>query len=72
MIPLIGLLLCIYLVFKGFEIFQIAWCAKDPPIMGIIIGICAIVSAIVIALFFGYLFIAPSVPTSGYPELPKI
>jgi hypothetical protein len=52
MIPLIGILLCIYLVFKGFEIFQIAWCSEDPPLSALIIGVIAVLASIVIAGFF--------------------
>jgi hypothetical protein len=74
MIPLIGLLFCIYLVFKGFEIFQIAWCAQPRPASGVIIGVGAIVASIAIASVFAFLFIYPSfapVPT-GTPNLPNL
>jgi hypothetical protein len=57
MIPLIGILLCIYLVFKGFEIFQIAYVAKDPPRASIVLGVIAIVASIGIGGFFGLMFL---------------
>jgi hypothetical protein len=68
MIPRIGLLLCIYLVFKGFEIFQIAWCAAEPPMFGIVIGLVAVFASIGIAVVFGYLFISSSLPVPSLPS----
>jgi hypothetical protein len=55
MIPLIGLLLCVYLVFKGVEIFQIGYSAghRGPKVLGII----AIVTSLVIAAFFAFMFL---------------
>lgn len=70
MIPLIGLLLCIYLVFKGFELFQIAWCAPEPPVIGIVIGIVAVGASIVVAVFFAYLFVSSSLTVPSVPSLP--
>lgn len=70
MIPLIGLLLCIYLVFKGFELFQIAWCAPEPPVIGIVIGIVAVGASIVVAVFFAYLFVSSSLAVPSVPSLP--
>lgn len=70
MIPLIGLLLCIYLVFKGFELFQIAWCAPQPPVVGIVIGIAAVGASIVVAVFFAYLFVSSSLAVPSVPSLP--
>lgn len=45
-------LLCVYLVYKGFEIFQIAFVADDSKSRtgGIVIGVLAIVAAVVIGL----------------------
>ena len=57
MIPLIGVLLCIYLVFKGFEIFQIAYVSKDAPRPSIALGVIAIVSSIGIGGFFALMFL---------------
>jgi hypothetical protein len=54
MIPLIGILLCVYLVFKGYEIFQIALVA--PPSKsrnaGIVLGAIALVLSVLIACGF--------------------
>jgi uncharacterized membrane protein len=57
MIPLIGILLCIYLVFKGFEIFQIAYVVQGAPRTSIVRGVVAIIASIVIAGFFALLFL---------------
>ena len=57
MIPLIGILLCIYLVFKGFEIFQIAYVNKDAPALSRVLGVIAIVASIAIGGFFALMFL---------------
>ena len=57
MIPLIGLLLCIYLVFKGFEIFQIAYANKDAPRTSIILGEIAIFASAGIGGVFAFMFL---------------
>jgi hypothetical protein len=57
MIPLIGILLCIYLVFKGFEIFQVAFVVKDAPRASIILGVIAIVVSIGIGAVFALMFL---------------
>lgn len=57
MIPLIGILLCIYLVFKGFEIFQIAYVAKDRPGASIALGVVAIIASIAIGGVFAFMFL---------------
>lgn len=69
MIPLIGVLLCIYLVFKGFEIFQIAYCSTPVKVVGIVIGAIAVVASIIIAAIFSYLFIESSLP--ALPQLTR-
>ena len=63
MIPLIGILLCIYLVFKGYEIFQIALCApaSNSRSVGIVMGIVALIASVVIAAFFAFSFVTSSV-----------
>lgn len=58
MIPLIGILLSIYLVFKGFEIFQIALSNPERPAAAIVIGVLAMIASVVIALFFGLTFLS--------------
>ena len=57
MIPLIGILLCIYLVFKGFEIFQIAYVVQDAPRTSVVLGVVAIITSIAIAGLFALLFL---------------
>ena len=57
MIPLIGILLCIYLVFKGFEIFQIAYVVKDAPKVSVVLGVLAIVASIAIGGVFAFMFL---------------
>ena len=57
MIPLIGILLCIYLVFKGLEIFQLAYVSKEAPRAAMVLGLLTIVSSIVIGGFFAFLFL---------------
>ena len=63
MIPLIGILLCIYLVFKGFEIFQVALVAPSSAgrSTGIVLGIIALIVSVVIAAFFAFAFVSSSV-----------
>lgn len=71
MIPLIGLLLCVYLVFKGFEIFQIALCApaSNARKAGIALGVAAFATSIVVAGLFAFMLISSSVamPTMQTP-----
>lgn len=57
MIPLIGILLCVYLVFKGFEIFQIAYVVKDAPRTSIVLGVIAIFANIGIGGLFAFMFL---------------
>lgn len=47
-------MLAVYLVYKGFEIFQIAFVSKEGQTRtaGIIFGVCAIVAAVVIGFMF--------------------
>lgn len=66
MIPTIGLLLCVYLVFKGFEILQIERCAENPPTSATAIGVLAVLIAVVVALFFAQEFISMSIPTGTF------
>jgi NADH:ubiquinone oxidoreductase subunit K len=57
MIPVITYLLCVYLIFKGVEIFQIAFMSSrsDPQrATGIVIGVGAITVAVAAALFFAW------------------
>ena len=55
MVQVIGLLLCVYLIFKGIEIFQIAWVTDRKWYEGpIVLGVLCVVAAVAIALFFAY------------------
>lgn len=58
MVQIIGLLLCVYLVFKGVEIFQtgLASTREDRKLV-MTVGLISLVSAIGIAGFFALLFI---------------
>jgi len=70
MIPLIGILLCIYLVFKGYEIFQIALVApaSKSRTVGIALGGVALMLSVVIAGVFAYLFIISSVGVPTFEQ----
>lgn len=70
MIPLIGILLCIYLVFKGFEILQIALCSQKVPVSGSVIGFLAVAASIVIAGLFAMMFINSGASAPTVPSLP--
>jgi hypothetical protein len=69
MIPLIGILLCFYLVFKGIEILQIALCA--PPSgrqkAGIALGGISLAACVVIAAFFAFALLSSSVSIPQFP-----
>jgi hypothetical protein len=54
---LIGYLLCFYLVFKGFEIFQVALCSTKTEKGGAMtLGVLAIIAAVILAFFFAVAF----------------
>lgn len=58
MIQIIGLLLCVYLVFKGVEIFQIVYVTdRKWNEMPWLLGFAALIASIVIAVFFAWLLI---------------
>jgi hypothetical protein len=68
MIPTIGILLCIYLAFKGFEILQIALCSpKENNTLPIVLGALAFCASLLIAGFFAFDFLM-----SGTQELPRL
>ena len=53
MIQLIGYLLCIYLVFKGVEIFQIGLTSsKEKKKSAMILGVSVLVVSVLIAVIF--------------------
>jgi hypothetical protein len=68
-IPLIGLLLSIYLAFKGLEIFQIAYSNKESPAFAMVIGIGALVAACLIGGVFAILFITSAAAVPNLPTL---
>lgn len=71
MIPMIGLLLCVYLVFKGFEIFQIALCSSTEfagRSSGIALGVIAIILSVLIGGFFALSFLSSSM--QAVPQFP--
>lgn len=54
-LQIITYLLCVYLVFKGVEIFQIAlMSSRENRGLGIVIGVVMIVAGIVAAIGFAY------------------
>lgn len=58
MIQIIGLLLCAYLVFKGYEILNVALCsAREDRGWQIIFGAGFFVFSVILALYFGKLLI---------------
>jgi len=67
MIQLIGILLCVYLVFKGFEILQIAICSRDAPTSARIIGTIAVIAAFIIASLSAQAFLEAG---SNLPRVP--
>jgi protein-S-isoprenylcysteine O-methyltransferase Ste14 len=58
MLQIIGLLLCVYLVFKGVEIFQIVYVTdRKWNEMPWLLGLAALVASIVLAALFAWLLI---------------
>lgn len=53
MLQIITYLLCVYLIYKGFEIFQTALMSpRENRTAGIIIGVLAIIISVIAALSF--------------------
>jgi hypothetical protein len=66
MLQLIGLLLCVYLVFKGVEIFQIVYVTdRKWHEMPYLLGLAALVAAVVIAAVFAILFLSAGAGSAG-------
>jgi hypothetical protein len=62
MIQLIGLLLCVYLVFKGVEILQIALAStRDDRRTMMGMGIVALIGSIVVAGLFALVFLVSGI-----------
>lgn len=69
MIPTIGLLLCVYLVFKGVEILQIAFASnREDRRFAMTLGWLALVGSVVIAAFFALIFITSGTSTPDFPR----
>ena len=73
MIQIIGLLLCIYLVFKGYEILQIALCSTIPnKSLPVFIGALFFLGGIVIAVVFAYwLVVSGNQMQNQIPQNPR-
>jgi hypothetical protein len=73
MIQIIGLLLCVYLVFKGFEILQIAVASpKEPKGGAVALGIITLLASILLAVIFAaWLIEAGSQMSNQIPQLPR-
>jgi uncharacterized membrane protein len=72
MIQIIGLLLCVYLVFKGYEILQIAVCSpRTDRNWSLVVGAIFFLASILIAAFFAFLLLASGAQVSNQmPRLP--
>jgi hypothetical protein len=71
MIPVITYLLCVYLVFKGVEIFQVALMSSRPDRKhGLLIGAGALSLSVLFAILFA-LWITDISLTAGNP-LPRL
>lgn len=70
MLPLMGLLLSVYLAFKGVEIFQIAYSNKDAPGSAVVLGVAALIISWILAAIFALLFITSGASVPTMPTLP--
>jgi hypothetical protein len=71
MLQIITYLLCVYLVFKGFEILQIALMSgRDDRAGGIVIGILAVLISIGAAFMFTKMIDAQAVAVSTHTPAP--
>jgi uncharacterized membrane protein (DUF485 family) len=53
MLQILTYLLCVYLIFKGIEIFQIAWMSpKENNVSGMALGILMVVASIILGIIF--------------------
>jgi hypothetical protein len=69
MIQAIGILLCFYLVFKGYEILQIAICSpRADRGWALGIGTLFFLASIVLAVVFALMFIS----TGSSPQIPPL
>ena len=64
MIPTLGLMLSVYLVFKGVEIWQMALCSSlEDKRFPIIIGTLSLMASVAIGAFFGYIWLTTGTST---------
>ena len=71
MLPVITYLLCVYLIFKGMEIFQIAYMSnRENRTAGLIVGIGAIGASVFFALVFGIWITSIAADVPSLPRLP--
>lgn len=68
MLQLIGLLLCVYLVFKGVEIFQIVYVTdRKWHEMPYLLGAACLIASIVIAAIFAFLLLSTGASLQSLP-----
>jgi high-affinity Fe2+/Pb2+ permease len=73
MIQIIGLLLCVYLVFKGLEILQIAMASpKEPKGAAVALGVLALIASVALGILFAWWLIeAGSQMSNQIPQFPR-
>jgi len=68
MIPTLGLMLSVYLVFKGVEIWQMALCSsREDRRVPIIVGMLSLVAGIVLGGLFALIWL-----TTGAANVPNL
>ena len=73
MLQIITYLLCVYLVFKGIEIFQIANVkSKESEGRGLYLGTAMIIISVIVALVFYALINSQAEAIGGGPKLPIV
>jgi len=71
MLQIITYLFCVYLIYKGFEILQIAlMSSRDDRAIGLLIGVAAVVVAIGLALLFVKMIDAQATAVSSHVPSP--
>lgn len=71
MLQIITYLLCVYIVYKGVEILQVAlMSSRDDRVVGLIIGVLAVVVAIGVALLFVKMIDAQATAVSSHTSTP--
>lgn len=74
MVQVIGFLLCIYLVFKGVEIFQIALASpRDHKSFTMVVGALSLVGSIVVAVLFAWWLLEEGQRLQNLPnQMPRL